>query len=1185
MPQAIPALVVAIKGITLMTVVKFVAKVAIFYVLSRVLTKKPNFSSGIGNSNNNRLLLIRNPVSPRRIVYGETKLSGTLLFASVSGTSNEYLNLVIAIAGHECEALGDTYFGAESVPLDGSGNATGKYAGYCIIKKHLGDAAQTVDTFLQTAVGSGVWSNDHRLRGVAYLVVQLKHNADLFSNQIPDVAVITKGKKVYDPRTTLTAWTDNAALCVRDYLADSTIGLGAPTADIPDADAIEAANISDEDVDLAAGGTQKRYTLNGAFETSIEPGEIISAMLTAMAGSLVYSGGKWFIRAGAYRTPTVTLDENDLRAGITVTTKASRRDSVNRVKGTFVGPENQYQPADFPAVVNSTYLTEDGGEELWKDIELPFTNTAAAAQRLAKIELERARQAITVVYPAKLTAFRLMGGNTVMINNTRFGWVNKVFEIVEWGLSFNQQADGVMIGVDLTLRETAAAVWDWNDGLETQVDPAPNTTLLDPTVVDAPAAPTLSTSNFVQSDGTIMPRLKVDMTASSNSFVTSGGFRIVEYKKTSDTEWQTWSRVRGDAVEDYILDVQASISYDVRLRDVNVYGVTSLPSTTATAVVSNDTTAPAKPTNFTALGTKFGNALDWDENAEADLKYYRVYRRLASEADDIAGATLIWTGLASAWIDPTATVAVAYRYWVRAVDTTNNASVPSDPATGTSLDPTGPKGDQGDPGEPGDDGLDGATGPAGTGQWTMVYYGTGGSIVHNGGGEFEKTSGSSAWVSGAFHSLESFVNGAFISFRPGPVAANLFFGLNTDPTTTNDYWDVDYAFHLDGTNAYIYESGSSVLGLGGYALTDVFTIKYDGAQVQYLKNGVVVRTVPAAAGLKLYLDGAIFATGGIVRDLVFGPAGTQGTGQFTLITDGDMVHLGGGTLTKIGTGGAWDSQGYSSEGYVNGAYTSFFAGQSNKRFMVGLNTDPTADDSYSSLDYAWYCQDDGNCTIYENGGGVSGHGAYTTATVFAIFYDGVNVRYLKDGTVVRTVAASANLKLHMDSSALDTGAIISSIRFGPTGSKGDTGLTGPKGDDGDPGAIPNDHITTIMMAAGAINTIAAAFTSAITTSTGIVQTVTISATGDPILVNFACGVYFTGPFFPETFNFRIKEDGIEILAFPANFTHSPTAMLSFPIMRQPSAGSHTYTLEWDPSGGSWEVSHRSIVATLFKKPT
>jgi hypothetical protein len=155
-----------------------------------------------------------------------------------------------------------------------------------------------------------------------------------------------------------------------------------------------------------------------------------------------------------------------------------------------------------------------------------------------------------------------------------------------------------------------------------------------------------------------------------------------------------------------------------------------------------------------------------------------------------------------------------------------------------------------------------------------------------------------------------------------------------------------------------------------------------------------------------------------------------------IITTG-AAQARGATITKVGGVGAWgDSQAYSPVGYTGGAYVSFKSNQTNKFFMVGLNTDPTTDASYTSLDYAWYITDLNvhGLQIYEGGAGVGNFGGYSQDTIFTIIYDGVHVYYFKDGVEQRKIAAPRNLKLHLDSSFSSLGSSVQIIGFGPYGS-------------------------------------------------------------------------------------------------------------------------------------------------------
>jgi hypothetical protein len=47
----------------------------------------------------------RNPVAARNIVYGQTRVGGTIVYQQTSGTDNNRLHNVIALAGHEIEDI------------------------------------------------------------------------------------------------------------------------------------------------------------------------------------------------------------------------------------------------------------------------------------------------------------------------------------------------------------------------------------------------------------------------------------------------------------------------------------------------------------------------------------------------------------------------------------------------------------------------------------------------------------------------------------------------------------------------------------------------------------------------------------------------------------------------------------------------------------------------------------------------------------------------------------------------------------------------------------------------------------------------------------------------------------------------------------------------------------------------
>ena len=80
---------------------------------------------------------------------------------------------------------------------------------------------------------------------------------------------------------------------------------------------------------------QQKYTINGAFTDGLTPASIVEDFETAGGGSIDYIEGRWHLNAGHPETATGTLNEDDLRGALKFSSKVSKRDRFNAVKGTL----------------------------------------------------------------------------------------------------------------------------------------------------------------------------------------------------------------------------------------------------------------------------------------------------------------------------------------------------------------------------------------------------------------------------------------------------------------------------------------------------------------------------------------------------------------------------------------------------------------------------------------------------------------------------------------------------------------------------------------------------------------------------------------------------------------------------------------------------------------------------------
>mgnify|MGYP001043051832 FL=1 len=542
-----------------------------------------------------------------QIIYGKVRVGGARIYDEATGENNKYLHRIVAVAGHEIQSFDEIYINDEIVTLDGSGNVTSpsKYDGKVRIKLHLGLPNQTADTFLVDE--SAHWTTEHRLRGIAYMYIRLAFDADVFPNGIPEITATISGKKVYDPRTSTTAWSDNPALCLRDYLT-SSYGIAEETANIDDVLVGIAASVCDQ-TNTDAGTT--RYTCNGAFTTASTPYDMINGILTSMDGSLWYAQGKWRMKPAYWTAPVLDLNEDDLRSSMSVSTRHSRRDNFNTVKGTFRGEESNWQTTDYPQVTSADFVAADGGQESVADVDLPFTDNSIEARRIARISLERNRQQLTVSASFGLKTLQVQVGDNIRLTNSRFGWDNKEFEVIAWDFGLT---DGLDLQTQMTLRETAESVYDEvDDGVVYERD---NTTLLSPFSV-----PSVGLSVLAEAQVSNQKVSNIAVATVTSSRPEGIDYVEVEYKLSTESTYSSFGQ--GPLGEFKVRDLQVA-DYDFRARAINTFGIKGefeyLLNVEINAFIGDPSDVPSLTAELSG-GTLF---LSWPPVPDADLSHYEV---------------------------------------------------------------------------------------------------------------------------------------------------------------------------------------------------------------------------------------------------------------------------------------------------------------------------------------------------------------------------------------------------------------------------------------------------------------------------------------------------------------------------------------------------------------------------------
>lgn len=205
----------------------------------------------------------------------------------------------------------------------------------------------------------------------------------------------------------------------------------------------------------------------------------------------------------------------------------------------------------------------------------------------------------------------------------------------------------------------------------------------------------------------------------------------------------------------------------------------------------------------------------------------------------------------------------------------------------------------------------------------------------------------------------------------------------------------------------------------------------------------------AAAGFKFRVNtnsqNGNFAVNGFANGLqVIGNA-KAGNTDFTIgalaggaiagfTTTGNAV-VAGSTWSKSGGGVAFDSAVYSN-GSTNNSRISCSPNSTTLRFLIGLST---SQGLHASITRSFFFNNDNHCYIFEAGASILDTGTFLTTDVFEITYDGANVRYYKNGTLLRTVATTGNH--YADSSFVDPSAQANNVSYSVFQSTNDQWVT------------------------------------------------------------------------------------------------------------------------------------------------
>lgn len=174
-----------------------------------------------------------------------------------------------------------------------------------------------------------------------------------------------------------------------------------------------------------------------------------------------------------------------------------------------------------------------------------------------------------------------------------------------------------------------------------------------------------------QTDGSLPDQIMVIITTPASSKVRVTGFQM-QWQPTPADESDDWSSIVDTVVGNntlYIPRVRAGRSYDVRVRSVSQYGLTSPWVEIAGHIVVGKVAPPAAVKGFSGAAGIEGVQLSWTPNTELDLKGYIV-----KSGNSWDTATLVSEVLSGTTLFVKCDTSIPQSFLIRAVDVINNLS-------------------------------------------------------------------------------------------------------------------------------------------------------------------------------------------------------------------------------------------------------------------------------------------------------------------------------------------------------------------------------------------------------------------------------------------------------------------------------------------------------------------------------
>ncbi|TPK42317.1 MULTISPECIES: hypothetical protein [unclassified Mesorhizobium] len=641
------------------------------------------------------------PIPYRFWGVGEARLAGAMMLWEAV---DNRMYSVQAIVGHRINAYTGYYLNDDKVELDGNTVISPDGDRYndadpVRIYRRLGLTPETAIAEIVADLGAeGVWTSDHRGDGQASVGMTCNApGAENFQKRFPygkpALSVVAELALVWDFRDPAQdpedpetwAFSKNSALVLAWHECFNPFGTKRDfrKALLPVLDMWqEEADVCDEDVPRAAGGTEKRYECGGFDTTDHDPKSGTNAILASCDGWMCERGdGALLFVAGKFREKYVaTLTDADI-VGHTVQHDVLFEEEVNQFIPKFTYPATDFTTTDTdffedtPAQIEAGRVLPQDGNYIW-------VQQWRQARRLGKREFARLREKKRGTFDVRFT-----GINAVYAPWVRLATPRRLPSMDGKLIANRRSALSVSRGgfqmTWIKMPGSGPEIDDWNPAVdEGAAPPVPAKP-----VSDGIPKPIIDTAAAISGSGTVYIRLAL-VDPNRSDLTPALRYRVADVGGGVPGAWieQKFPGIAPDAglIVLNTNPVPADTSIDIEAVYIGSNGSYGDYSDSETVVSTVDNTPPAAVSGVVATGGVGQVALTWNTPNSGNYVATNIRRNTVNNE---GAATVVRTeygapSSSDAWIN-TPLAAGTYYYWLRSV---NGSGVES-----TSSVATGPK--------------------------------------------------------------------------------------------------------------------------------------------------------------------------------------------------------------------------------------------------------------------------------------------------------------------------------------------------------------------------------------------------------------------------------------------------------------------------------------------------------------